>query len=618
MHDEQIPCHNHEHGHFPDEIPRNHPCHHIYDCAADCCDDQLPIEAKIGRGPRGEGFFVRILDPDDCTQTYLEGLSIDPSTGEVHSEWVSDNINGGELSYQYNLRPFTIPQTFTITFIYRRPSGKEAMTGWKRTPPDEKDRFTDMSNYGNNDGKKPTHPREECIGSSPEWGKELGRPDNCSWSWTTPAIPYVWDVDGDGNPDADHMVGSGVATLFVRTDNYDHQEQVGDRGDIPDAKWNERLVYPPGTTRDDYFAPLPLEAWSANITFGLLHGDVLVPNLYDLAKSLGWSANNIYNSVDGKSQQYCSGVSRTCYDDIHKYIDGNDQWLLDHFHDDLGFPEETRPGEFDPGDETGGDKPEAYTVKGYLDWWLNFILNRISSPGQAIQLEFDDGQAEDLFTHHPRQNNWSEQKLGGTFLIYPTLGFMVISFVYRTAVNNGTLDDQGANGQVLHDTTKLNRGENESIVNLNLLASKLAEVTDEYTIEDFLPKDEQSYHHIGHTTITGGGGQALLSSSSGVASCDLMFKPDGNICVNSELEFSPRIWPLLHLVPQVFSTYEDCDKVVEWDVTIQATIFVALNDKWNDERPWEKKYKGYSDPFAHPSKPPEEMFGTDWDIKRGA
>ena len=127
-------------------------------------------------------------------------------------------------------------------------------------------------------------------------------------------------------------------------------------------------------------------------------------------------------------------------------------------------------------------------------------------------------------------------------------------------------------------------------------------------MSDFYPEKDYSFHHIGHMTVTGGGGQYLIASSSGTTSCDLTFTTDGNIRVSSELSFSPRIWPLLHLVPQIFETWEDCDKVTEWDVTIQATMFVALNDEWNKNRPWEKKYKGYDDAFGHPSLPPKEMF----------
>ena len=140
-----------------------HPAHPVNpDRGAPGCDDQLPLISRVGRGIHGDGYKVEIDDPDSVSETHLHGYEIDGATGEVKSDWVSENINGGHLSYQYVLRPYTIPQTFTITFVYKRP----------------------------------------------------GRPE---WSWTTPAIPDVWTIDEDGNKDqGDGIVGSGVATLFVK------------------------------------------------------------------------------------------------------------------------------------------------------------------------------------------------------------------------------------------------------------------------------------------------------------------------------------------------------------------------------------------------------------------
>lgn len=267
MHDH---CHDPEH-HFHHEFHNHH---------APDCDDQLPSFAHVGRGLKGDGFLVRISNPDDCTQTYLEGLSYDEATKEYHSEWISENINGGELSYQYNLRPFTDPRTFTITFIYRRP----------------------------------------------------GR---CEWSWTTPAIPYIWTIGDDGtDSNPDHIVGSGVATLFIRASRND--------------AWNERLHYPKGTTRDDYNAPQAGEAWSATITFGK-DGDVQLPNFDELAKILGVRKGDIFNILEDKTFTI-DGITATDYRD----------WLLKHLHKDLGF------GTGDSHDWTDDFGGEA-TVKAYID-----------------------------------------------------------------------------------------------------------------------------------------------------------------------------------------------------------------------------------------------------------
>ena len=203
------------------------------DRQAELCDDQLPTIARVGRGIKGDGYKVVISDPDTNCETHLEGMSYDEATKLWTSEWLSENINGGCLSYQYKLRPYANPATFTMTFIYRRP----------------------------------------------------GRPE---WSWTTPSIPYVWNVDDDGGrTDPDAIVGSGVATIFLRSG--------------ASNPWVEKLVYPDGTTREDYNAPAQGEAWTSNITFGY-DGDVEVPNLDDIAKIIGVPKDtivNILNSVPG-------------------------------------------------------------------------------------------------------------------------------------------------------------------------------------------------------------------------------------------------------------------------------------------------------------------------------
>lgn len=131
------------------------------EASAPLCDDQVPVISTMGRGIQGDAYRVEI-ERDSTDETILRGDRCDMATGEWSSEWFSENVNGGELHYQYNLRPGTIPRTFTITFRYDRP----------------------------------------------------GRPE---WCWTTPAIPYIWTVDENGtqtHPDA--IVGSGVATLFIK------------------------------------------------------------------------------------------------------------------------------------------------------------------------------------------------------------------------------------------------------------------------------------------------------------------------------------------------------------------------------------------------------------------
>lgn len=261
--------------------------HHINpDRCAPESDDQLPLISRVGRGIKGDSYKVEIASDSNC-ETILEGSYLDQAAKEWHSDWLSENVNGGCLSYQYNLRPFTVPQTFTITFIYRRP----------------------------------------------------GRPE---WSWTTPAIPYIWTVDDSGETaPPDGIVGSGVATLFIKK--------------TTDAGWTEKLVYPDGTTREDYNAPEAEEAWTVNLSFGI-GGDVEVPNIDDLAKIIGITVEDIKKIIAGDSVT----INGVAADDLIDYIDKQDdnhlKDALDHVHEDLGFDDGFLPGD-------GGET----SVKEYID-----------------------------------------------------------------------------------------------------------------------------------------------------------------------------------------------------------------------------------------------------------
>lgn len=237
----------------------DHYKHNKSDRCAPECDDQLVSVSRIGRGIKGDSFYVKISDPDTTNETYLEGLSYDEATKVWTSEWLSENINGGELSYQYNLRPFTIPQTFTMTFIYRRP----------------------------------------------------GRPE---WSWTTPAIPYLWDADGNGFPDVDGIVGSGCATLYIR--------------ESAESPWIEKLIYPPGTGPADFNTPEPLAPWSVNLTFGI-GGDINIPNIDDISKIIGITVEQIYNILNDVPGALDGS------DNVKDYIDDKDLELWQYIDDSV-------------------------------------------------------------------------------------------------------------------------------------------------------------------------------------------------------------------------------------------------------------------------------------------
>lgn len=263
--------------------------HHINpDRCADSCDDQLPMFSRVGRGIKGDSCKVEIASDSKC-ETKLKGMVYDEATKTWSSEWMSQNINGGCLNYQYNLRPFTIPQTFTITFIYRRPGRDE-------------------------------------------------------WSWTTPAIPYIWQTDDGGKPtDPDHMVGAGVATLYIKK--------------TTESNWHEKLVYPDGTGPDDFNTPPANEGWTVNLSFGI-GGDVEVPNIDDFAKVLGITVDDIKKIINGSQITINGQVANNLIDYIDKQDDNHLKDALDHLHSDLGF-NQTGHGE----NAFGGQS----TVKAYID-----------------------------------------------------------------------------------------------------------------------------------------------------------------------------------------------------------------------------------------------------------
>ena len=268
-HDDCCGHHDHRHYHLQghpwpyDPTRHHHPNHPPYmvDRCAEECDDQLPLFAQVGRGLRGDGYKV-MVQYDDLDETYLEGLIYDAHTGALVSDWKSENINGGHLSYQYNLRPSTDPQTFTITFKYMRP-GRNA--------------------------------------------NERG----VVWSWTTPAIPYLWSRQEDGSmSDGEDIVGTGVATLYLK------------KTSEPEWDWrkHEKLVYPEGFTHEDMHAPDPEKGWTVNLQYGI-GGDIDAPNAEDFAKVLGISIQNIKNIILNSPEP-----TDTIPDDsLKKYIDRRDQ-----------------------------------------------------------------------------------------------------------------------------------------------------------------------------------------------------------------------------------------------------------------------------------------------------
>lgn len=348
---------------FLNGVPEPHKHHHrhdeLVDRCADRCDDQLPLFSQVGRGLRGDGYVVECHDIDECT-TKLEGFRYNAATNEYTSEWLSQNLNGGHLSYQYNLHPYGDPPTFTITFKYDRPE----------------------------------HPNQE-------------------WEWTTPAIPFVLDA-----------LGAGIGTLFIKkTTDPDWEDLADDVAaitphDIDDASGTyEKLIYPENDERADLNAPLPGDPWTVNLEYGL-GGDIDVPNIDDLAKIIGISPaallalaaeQNVPTGSFGTGinvKEYIDNLDDHIHEDmgfgdilindgdadtanpkrntIKKWID----WLNDkiddlevHFHKDLGYNDPSVSGEYGGvtlwGDQTGTRPSGQNAVKDTVWKWLKFIIDQL-------------------------------------------------------------------------------------------------------------------------------------------------------------------------------------------------------------------------------------------------
>lgn len=293
------------------------PWDHIH-CAPEC-DDQLPIFSTVGRGLRGDSYRVKVAY-DAEGETYLEGGYYDANTNTYHTDWTSENINGGHLMYQYNLRTNTNPQTFTITFRYVRPERSES-----------------------------------------------------EWVWTTPAIPYIWDADNDGIGDTDNIVGAGVATLFLKktTDsNWVTPSDANTPHTVAQAKnVQEKLLYPSGWTRSMFNSPAATKPWTVNLEYGV-GGDIDVPTVEDLAKIIGVTPDylreivneraipvNIDFGHDGNGHPY----------NVKEYIDF-------HLHNDLfgNHSPNSLPDELGELKHDGSNTQPGYKNYGVWDWilWL--------------------------------------------------------------------------------------------------------------------------------------------------------------------------------------------------------------------------------------------------------
>ena len=332
----------HVHQPFP---PHHHHYHDIHHVAPEC-DDQLAVFSGMGRGLRGDGYRV-VIKSDVEAETYLEGLLYDAATNTYSSEWISENINGGQLMYQYNLRPYTNPQTFTITFRYKRPNRSAS-----------------------------------------------------EWVWTTPAIPYIWDADDDGLADVDGIVGTGVATLFLKKTTDPSWLMVNLPTSHTEAEATtrqEKLLYPDDWTREMFNAPVPGDPWTVNLQYGI-GGDIDAPNIEDLAKIIGVNVDFLRDLVEDRDLPGPGDTFGTKENgdpmNTKEYIDKQNE----HIHQDMGFggagtgstnfPSDggssssgawSHPIQVTSGTTGGTTQSTATSVKGYIDEGDQILRDRIKN-----------------------------------------------------------------------------------------------------------------------------------------------------------------------------------------------------------------------------------------------
>lgn len=308
------------------------------------CDDQLPVFSRVGRGIKGDSVDVDLVVDEDG-HTHLVVDLIDQADGHIieHHDKI---VDGGKLTYGYNLHPFNDPSTFTITFHYE-------------------------------------HPSED--------------PD-LDWSWTTPEIPYMWSHEG-----ADEVVGSGIASLFIRKKG-EEWYRTGPDHLIPTSHTateaiprQEKLIYPEGDTvaenRYYYNAPDPDDPekkWTVNLTYGISTEDdptdIDVPSREDLSKIIGISPDNIEDLVNEETtptDTFPSGVN------VKEYIDALD----DHIHEDMGF-DDILVNDGDNDTQT----PKRNTIKKWFDWLIDRLgFGDLINPGNNITVkQYIDDQIDDL------------------------------------------------------------------------------------------------------------------------------------------------------------------------------------------------------------------------------
>lgn len=301
----RYPMPPHDHPPYDNHCPHHH--HHDH-CVPDC-DDQLPIISRVGRGLKGDDVTAQLVTDEDG-HIHLEIYQTDNASGET-TKIYDAIVDGGKLRYYYNLEPFNDPATFTITWV-----------------------------YDNADPEK-------------------------SWSWTTPAIPYIWTADQAGGLQPDDVVGSGVGSIFIRKTSESWELPPATPHSEAEANdLQEKLIYPTGWDRDEFNAPNPTDPWSVNLSYGV-GGDIDAPNIDDISKIIGVSPDYIRDIVDQKDipqtgTDFGTDPSGDPYN-VKEYID-----LLDeHIHEDMGFGDIL----INDGDNDT-QTPKRNTIKKWFDWLL--------------------------------------------------------------------------------------------------------------------------------------------------------------------------------------------------------------------------------------------------------
>lgn len=190
-------------------------------------DDQLPLIAHVGRGLRGDGYKIDLIDTD--AGQYLAGYPYDATTGTYSEtpDWTSDLIGSGVLEYSVYKPAVEEGETpfMQITFRY---TGKGGEDSWQFTT-DQIPLMGETTNNGghvdsvfvtantpagiwNPDDASETDTWHETLRYPDDWSAAHPDPDTSDWvSLLTYGSGGVLDVPS--YPELAKLLGRDLASM---------------------------------------------------------------------------------------------------------------------------------------------------------------------------------------------------------------------------------------------------------------------------------------------------------------------------------------------------------------------------------------------------------------------